>query len=190
MLPIIFMELIDESDIPAFEKMYESNKAFAYSRAYKILRNSALAEECVSEIFFALAKSFQNVNKLNADEQRKYIVICVRNRAYSIISKEYNEQANIEYIDTVMSKDAYNDLGIIELKELVKKLNRTDTEILYLVSVLGLTYKEIADSYGVNYSAIKQRFFNAKKNLNKLLSEEGEKYEHRRTDTASDTGSG
>lgn len=175
MLPIVFMDLIDESDIPAFEKMYEANKALAYSRAYRILQNSAIAEECVSDTFFALARIFQRVKQLNEDEQRRYIVISVRNRAYSIIAKEHNPQESLEYIDTVLSKDIYNDIGVIELKELIKKLSNTDSEIIYLVSVLGMSYKEIADSYGINYSAVKQRFFAAKKNLAKLLSEEAER---------------
>lgn len=189
MLPIIFMDLVDESDIPAFEEMYESNKEIAYSRAYKILINSALAEECVSDVFLALAKNFQKVNKLSADEQRKYIVICVRNRAINIISKEQRELTNFEYNDAILSKDANTDLGLFELKELVRNLKQTDIEIIYLVSILGFTYKEIASSYGIGYSAVKQRFFRAKKNLEKLLTEEGETNDQKSTDSASSSGS-
>ena len=74
MLPIIFMDLVDESDIPAFEKLYESNKDKAYKRAYRIIKDSTLAEDCVSEVFLAIARNFQKVNKLNTDEQSKYIV--------------------------------------------------------------------------------------------------------------------
>lgn len=95
MLPIIFMDLVDASDLPAFEKLYEENKDLAFHRANKILNNHALAEECVSDVFLAIAKNFQNVNKLTSYEQRKYIVTSSKNRALNIISKEKNHSENI-----------------------------------------------------------------------------------------------
>lgn len=174
MLPIIFMDLIDENDLPAFENLYESTKNLAYSKAYTILQNHSLAEECVSETFLAIAKNFQNVNKLDSDEQIKYIVISIRNRALNVLNKEKNVQTNIEYDDSTLIKDVSTELNIIELKELVSKLNQTDLDILYSVSIQGISYKEIASSYGISYAAAKQRYWTAKNNLLKLLSQEGD----------------
>ena len=174
MLPIIFMDLVDESDIPAFEKLYESNKDKAYKTAYRIIEDSTLAEDCVSEVFLAIARKFQKVNKLNTDEQSKYIVSSIRNRAVNIIKKEKISRESISYDDTILSSNSFSELKLIELKEIANQLNKTDLEIIYWKDIRGIDYKTIADSFGISYAAAKQRHWTAKNNLQKLLSAEGE----------------
>lgn len=174
MLPLVFMGLVDDSDLPAFEKLYESNKDAAVKRAYIILKNNALAEECVADTFLAIAKNFQKVNKLNADEQSKYIVSSIRNRAVNIIKKEKISRESISYDDTILSSNSFSELKLIELKEIANQLNKTDLEIIYWKDIRGIDYKTIADSFGISYAAAKQRHWTAKNNLQKLLSAEGE----------------
>lgn len=173
MLPLIFMGLVDDSDLPAFEKLYESNKDSSVKRAYKILNNYALAEECVADTFLAIARNFQKVNKLNADEQCKYIVSSIRNRAFNIIKKEKISRESIPYDDSILSSKSFSEMKLIELKDIAKRLNNTDLEIIYWKDVHGLDYKTIADSFGISYAAAKQRHWTAKNNLQKLLSAEG-----------------
>ena len=175
MLPIIYMDLVDASDLPAFEKLYEENKNIAFHRANKILNNTALAEECVSDVFLAIAKNFQNINKLNSYDQRKYIVTCCRNRALNIIEKEKKHSEDIPYDDAILTNANYTDLKDIELRDIAQRLNPTDLDILYWVGIQGIDYKTIAESYGISYAAAKQRYWTAKNNLLKLLSEEGDK---------------
>ena len=56
----------------------------------------------------------------------------------------------------------------------IRKLNKTDRDILYLVCVQGMDYKEIADSFGISYAAAKQRYWTAKNNLKRIILKEGE----------------
>lgn len=168
------MGLVDDSDLPAFEQLYESNKDIAFKMAYRILKNNALAEECVSETFLAIAKNFQKVNKINTDEQCKYIVSSIRNRALNIIKKEKLSRESIPYDDSILSSKSFSEMKLIEIKEAVKGLNETDLEIIYWKDFQGIDYKTIADSFGISYAAVKQRHWTAKKNLKKLLSAEGE----------------
>lgn len=174
MLPLIFMGLVDENDLPAFKELYESTKNIAYNKAYRVLENNALAEECVSETFLAIAKNFQKINKLNTDEQRKYIVSSIRNRALNIIKKESSYQENIPYDNNVLSDNSFSEMKLIEIKELARQLNETDQEIIYWKDIQGLDYKIIAAAFGISYSAAKQRHWTAKNKLQKLLLAEGE----------------
>ena len=174
MLPLVFMGLVDDSDLPAFEELYESNKETAYKMAYKILTDKTLSEDCVSDVFIEIAKHFQKVNKLNADEQCKYIVSSIRNRALNIIKKEKLSRESIPYDDSILSSKSFSEMKLIEIKEAVKGLNETDLEIIYWKDFQGIDYKTIAHSFGISYAAAKQRHWTAKKNLKKLLSAEGE----------------
>ena len=95
MLPMIYMALVDDEDLPAFESLYENNKDGAFKSANKILQNDALSEECVQEVFLAIAKNFKTISNRDAQEQVKYLYICIRNRAYNIIEKEKPAKNNM-----------------------------------------------------------------------------------------------
>ena len=87
MLPI-YMVLVDDDDVSDFEVLYRDCRNKAYIIAYNILKNESLAEECVSEVFFSVAKNFKKVNNLTSYEKQKYVVISVRNKAFNILTKE------------------------------------------------------------------------------------------------------
>lgn len=88
MLGVCMALIDDDDDISAFEILYKECKSKAYIIAYNILKNESLAEECVSEVFFSVAKNFKKVNNLTSYEKQKYVVISIRNRAFNILSKE------------------------------------------------------------------------------------------------------
>ena len=99
MLPMIYMALIDDDDQPQFEELYEKYRQKAYYAAFDILHNEALAEECVSEAFLAVARNFKKVNKLEPHKQLKYVVICSENSAKNKIKKEKVNIKTEEYDD-------------------------------------------------------------------------------------------
>ena len=136
---------------------------------------NCLAEECVSEVFFSVAKNFKKVNNLTSYEKQKYVVISIRNRAFNILSKEKNNNSNVPYEDDVYFNDKdYYEFSYDQWVCCIRKLNKTDRDILYLVCVQGMDYKEIADSFGISYAAAKQRYWTAKNNLKKIILKEGE----------------
>lgn len=174
MLPI-YMVLVDDDDVSDFEVLYRECRNKAYIIAYKILKNESLAEECVSEVFLSVAKNFKKVNNLVSYEQHKYIVISVRNRAFNILAKEEKNTLNLPYEDDIyFNDDKYSEFDKEKWSDFIRKLNKTDTDILYLVCVQGMDYKEIADSFEISYAAAKQRYWTAKNNLEKIILKEGE----------------
>ena len=172
MLPMIYMALVDDDDLPAFERLYEDYKDIAVKCANKILHNDALSEECVSETFLAVAKNYKTISKREMDEQVKYLYISVRNRAYNIIEKEKHTKNDLPLDEAIKISEDMSEFKYLELRDCISKLSQTDQDILYAVGRLGLTHTEIADCYGISYAAARQRYYNAKQNLSELLFKE------------------
>lgn len=173
MLPMIYMAIVDDDDIPAFEKLYNKYKHKAYLVAMDFLNNTVLAEDCVSEAFIAIARNFQIVNKLEPNKQLKYVVICIKNTAKDILKKEKINLNTEEYDDeSYFTDSSYSEYSLVDWKECLKRLNQTDMDILYLRCVLRLEYKEICQMLGISHSAARGRVFAAKANLRKLLGKE------------------
>ena len=174
MLPIIYMSIVEDEDIPAFKKIYEKYKDKAYMTAFDILGDSALAEDCVSEVFLSIAKNFKKVNILKPYEIVRYIVISSKNRAYDIVRKErkYKEHELLNE-DIYPDDNSLSEINIALWKEVIKGLKPTDRDILYLKLIKGYDYKDISQMLGISNAAAKQRFWEAKKKLLKKLKEEG-----------------
>ena len=135
MLPMIYMALVDDEDLPAFESLYENNKDGAFKSANKILHNDALSEECVQEVFLAIAKNFKTISIRDAQEQVKYLYICIRNRAYNIIKKEKPAKNDMplyildngSYILSIQSNlDKNTILGLFKSTKIKYLCNKTD----------------------------------------------------------------
>lgn len=82
---------------------------------------------------------------------------------------------NLPYEDDIyFNDDKYSEFDKDKWSDFIRKLNKTDRDILYLVYVHGMDYKEIADSFGISYAAAKQRYWTAKNNLKRIILKEGE----------------
>ena len=170
MLTIILLDLVDEEELPDFEKLYNEQKMRAYKTALSILKNETLAEDCVSEAFLSVAKNFKTVNNLSPYEQQKYVVISVRSRALNILNKEKEQKADVPYDDEIyFGGEQYEEYDRTFWEDCLRKLKKTDKDILYLISVQGMDYKDAAAALGISYAAAKQRFWAAKNNLRKIL---------------------
>ena len=172
MLPMIYMALVDDDDLPQFEELYEKYRQKAYYAAFDILHNEALAEECVSEAFLAVARNFKKVNKLEPHKQLKYVVICSENSAKNKIKKEKVNIKTEEYDDEFFTDESYDEYDMLFWKECIRKLNKTDMEILYLRCILQLDYKQISRSLNISNAAARARFCAAKNNLRKIIRKE------------------
>ena len=174
MIPIVCMALIDdENDKKEFEKLYYIFRNKAYMVAMDCLNNSALAEDCVSETFISIARSFQIVHKLEPNKQQKYIVISIRNSAKDILKKEKVNLNTEEYDDeSYFTEMDFSEYDLIVWKECIDQLNQTDKDILYMRCIMQLDYKEISKALGINQGAARARVFAAKEHLKAILRKE------------------
>lgn len=174
MFPMIYMSLVDEQSISNFEKLYNRCRSKAYYSAYDVLKNESLAEECVSEVFLAIAKCFEKVDALGEDEQIRYIAVSCRNRALTILEKEKHSISEVSYDEQETQLYASADVSLIEYKELISRLSETDRFVLYHRCIAHTGYKQIGQLLGISYTAAKQKCYEAKCRLKKLMKEEWE----------------
>ena len=55
MLPMIYMALVDDEDLPKFEQLYKNYRQQLYAIAYSILNNEQDAEDAVQTAYINIA---------------------------------------------------------------------------------------------------------------------------------------
>lgn len=170
---IMLMSMIDgEEDRRSFDALYEKYRDRAYAVAYKLLGDPQLAEDAALEAFFRLAGNFSTIRDMEYHKLDYYIVITVRNAATDILRKEKKHRELLEYNDSLDSGGSdISQYDIIELKDCISRLPQEDKDILYMRSVLGLEYSDIAAALGIKQAAARKRLQYARNRLKKLMGE-------------------
>lgn len=164
--------LNDECERSEFEKLYNEYKNEAYYIAYKILDDSALAEDAVADGFLSLAGNFRTFSALDADKKHGYITVTIRNSARMILRKNRHHRDDLEYIDEQYTPDEdINRYDRLWIKECVSRLCREDAQILYLKYALELDHKQIARLLGISQTASRKRLQKARQRLAEKLKE-------------------
>ena len=132
---------------------------------------------------FNITKITSLDDKYSEDDIFKYIYFAEKYSLHPLAKtvlnykkvKEEKNTLNLPYEDDIyFNDDKYSESDKEKWSDFIRKLNKTDRDILYLVCVQGMDYKEIADSFEISYAAAKQRYWTAKNNLKKIILKEGE----------------
>ena len=174
MLSIGMTMIGEKKDSFLFEAIYKKYRARVYSIAFRVLKNSALAEEAAADAFFNIARSFDSIKLLEAHKLEYYIAVTAKNAALDILKKEKKYMDDVEYNDEINFTD--DNIGKYDysfLKECIRKLSEQDREILYLRFNCSLDYTTISHSIGVSAAAARKRVQYAKEHLRVLLEGQG-----------------
>lgn len=74
LLPMIYMALVDEEDVPAFEEIYNRTYKKLYSIAFSILKDHQMTEDALSEMFLNISLNFKKINNLSLHKLDAYLV--------------------------------------------------------------------------------------------------------------------
>ena len=123
----VCMTLIDnDKDQTSFEDFYYRNRQIAYAFAYKILNNSALAEEACANAFFSIAKCFKKIHNYSLHDMDAYLIRTIRNACYAIYNKENQNPTSSIFdlkVEDEPSEDFYDDIDLDLLIDAVRKLD-------------------------------------------------------------------
>ena len=72
MLPMIYMSLVDDDDLPRFEEIYTKYRQMLYGVAYRILNNEHDAEEAVITTYERIAEKFKEISDYLKRSKQKY----------------------------------------------------------------------------------------------------------------------
>ena len=184
MLAVLLILIDDPDDKKMFEKIYRENIEDLKKYAYFFLKNAEDAEDAVQDVFFKIAKNFDNISSRlkNENEWRNYLFMSIKNKAFDLIKKnnhqtdifeslkvEYSHTLNDSFPDTIESSE-----NIQHIVYAIQSLNITYKYVLYQNLIMGLKPSEIAKIDGIKIATVNQRLLRGKAILREKL-ESGEK---------------
>ena len=153
------------------------NSLICFIQGY--VKNIDIAEDLAQDVFVYIL-----INKKEYDfkyRMKTYLYTIARSRALNYLKREkkiisleenidyYANKENINQIeDTVFSNDKKRNIH-----NAIKKLNESQQRAVFLADIEELSYREICKITGKTLSQIKMTIYRARKNLKKILMEEG-----------------
>lgn len=178
--------LASQGDQGAFREVFERYRQKAYRVAYRFLGHHEEALDAVQDSFI---KAYRGLDGFERRSQfRTWFMRIVTNTCLDRRRSRSGESAvplEDELIDTVAEDGRPHaapdrPLDVMQADELRVALHRALgrlTEAHRAVFVLhaeeGLTYRETAETLGVNEGTVMSRLFHARKNLQKILANRG-----------------
>ena len=90
----VFLSLLEtEEEKQSFKKLYYKYVHLMMDIAYKRVSNYSVAEECVQEAFFYVAKNFNKIDDINSTTTRNFLAVITDSFAIKAYHKE-NKQKN------------------------------------------------------------------------------------------------
>ena len=172
------MERIKNGDRSALGALYERYKVSLYTYAYHQLNDRFYAEEIVQNTFFKVLKYADNYRlgsnfkawlytigrNLLRDHYRK---TKSNDRLKEIVTRQYELKVDgPDASANLMAKDNQN-----QLWSLLRKLDPEKREVLVLVKLHGMKYKEVSELLDVEPGYLRIIVFRAMKELQQLVSQ-------------------
>ncbi len=175
---MIYMAAIDTNDSrQKFEQIYKDNRDIMYGYAYRILGDTASAEDAVHDAFLSFAKNFGKYESMDCNQTRSYLIITVKNASFKIYNKRKREVAAEEIYSDEVLPDIALDAESRDIKQIifdmVKALDSKYADVILLKYYCDLSVSEIALTLGITQDNVKVRLHRARTLLKSRLKEGG-----------------
>ena len=170
------LEAVGRGDDDALGVLYDRFGRPAYRLAFRILRDSALAEDAVQEAFLAVWRSADAYKRERA-KPSTWILTVVHRRAVDIVRREQSRRGEpLEVAPEPVSGPADEDAVLRDRRAAVQaaltELPGEQRQALELAYYGGLTQSELAERLGVPLGTVKSRMFAGLGRLRELLAAE------------------
>jgi len=159
------MQLVRRGNASAFEVVYDRHADAAFSLAYRMCAQRALAEDVVQEGFLALWRSGARYDR-NRGSVRTWILGIVHNRAIDALRRRAvrdRGRVNDEGIEERMAAPDRTDLEVArrdearEVRDALRALPDEQSRVIELAYFGGLTHVQIAAMLDIPVGTIKGR---------------------------------
>ena len=170
------LEAVGRGDDDALGVLYDRFGRTAYRLAFRILRDSALAEDAVQEAFLAVWRSADAYKRERA-KPSTWILTVVHRRAVDLVRREKSRRGEpLEVAPEPVSGPADEDAVLRDRRAAVHaaltELPGEQRQALELAYYGGLTQSELAERLGVPLGTVKSRMFAGLGRLRELLAAE------------------
>ena len=160
------MPLIGEKDPEAFEVFYDRHGGAAYSLAYRIVGESAAAEDVAQEAFISIWRSGTRYD-YSRGSVRSWTLSIVRNRAIDALRSKAGRAPKLDFDDEALlqerpSEDLTDEEAMQretthELRGALEQLPGEQSKVIELAYFGGFSHSEIAGMLGVPMGTVKGR---------------------------------
>ena len=145
----------------ALAELYDRHGRIAYGLAFRVLRDSALAEDAVQEAFLALWRGADRFVPERGSAS-SWLLTLVHRRAVDVVRREERRRADpLPELETTGSSGADDDAMLrLERERVVgalRQLPDSQREALELAYYAGFSQSELAERLGVPLGTIKSR---------------------------------
>ena len=159
------MQLVYGRNADSFEVVYDRHADAAFSLAYRICRQRALAEDVVQEAFLSLWRSGARYDR-NRGSVRTWALGIVHNRAIDALRRRAVRERGIVSDDGIAERLAAPERTDVEfarrdeareIRDALEQLPQEQSHVIELAYFGGLTHVEIASRLGTPVGTVKGR---------------------------------
>lgn len=154
-----------EGDEKAFERLMNQYLSDIYNYIRFKVSNEADINDIIQETMLGIYKGISNY-KLDSSF-KTWVLSITRRKIADYYRKKYAEFSTVPIEDNLNIKASENK----DIDEIISCLPETDHELLNLIFIQGLSYKEVAEIINVPVGTIKSRIYYLKEKLKPLLME-------------------
>ncbi|NLZ39310.1 MAG: RNA polymerase sigma factor [Firmicutes bacterium] len=172
------------------DDLYSQYRYLMYHVAYGILKDHNSAEDAVQAAFLKLAKNNYQINEINCNKTKAFMVIVIRSTAFDLYSSN-NKHQNLSYLEDQITEAVDNNPTPLELiisnntidtiKNTFQTMNSKYADVLILKYFYDYTNKEIANLLLISEENVRVRLHRARKILVASLTKRGIGHEQRHT---------
>jgi RNA polymerase sigma-70 factor (ECF subfamily) len=162
----------------ALAELYDRYGRVAYGLAYRVVRDSALAEDAVQEAFLTVWRSASTYSR-DRGRPHAWILTLVHRRAVDLVRREQRRRVVTEAAQDLgdATPGAEEEATLRDRRRAVqgalRRLPPDQREAIELAYYGGLTQSELAERLDVPLGTIKSRMFAGLRRLGDLLAEAG-----------------
>lgn len=161
-------------DQAALEKVFERYGGAVRSMALRVLRNEALAEDTVQEVFVAFWNAPDRFDP-SRGSLRTFLLTLAHRRAIDIVRSEqarFNREEKVrDDVPPSIDEEVWSRTVSEEVREAVAALSEGEREAISLAYFGGLTYVEVAERLGLPEGTVKSRIRSGMRRLGTMLAE-------------------
>ena len=179
----VLLERVGAGDQSAFSALYDALSPKVFAAVRRVLRDPAMSEEVLQEVFVELWKTAAHYDRSRATATT-FTVTIARRRAVDRVRREQSQRNRIESLQAQRNDEqgALEDAVVSSfdderVRRALATLPEDQREVITLAFIDGLAHGAIAEQLGLPLGTVKGRARGGLKRLRGLLGELGELHE-------------
>jgi len=163
-------------DIRKFRELVEANKHWAYEVAFSFVGDSMAAYDISQQAFVKVWRNFKKWKPQTGF--RAWLYAILRNLCYSHLERQRRRaETDIDSVphlaaeNTDAEKSALDEEMQRVVREAILKLSPEHQDVIVLVDLNGLKYREVSEILGIPVGTVMSRLYYARRHLAELLKD-------------------